>query len=58
MVKWANLIECREDIDFELDTFQEYIFEIANPEINGELTKERIKEIILDLEIKIERTEW
>ncbi|QKX03577.1 hypothetical protein HN014_01160 [Aquimarina sp. TRL1] len=57
LVKWANLIECRDDIDFETDVLQEYIFEIANPEINGELTRERVNEIILDLEMKIERTE-
>lgn len=57
IVKWANLIECREDIAFEPDILQEYIFEIANPEINGELTIERVKEIILDLEMGIERAD-
>lgn len=37
VVAWANLIESREDIDFELgqeQLLQEFVFELANPEIN------------------------
>jgi hypothetical protein len=46
---WANAIECREDIEFEKDEIREIIFELANPEINGEITKERLQEIINEL---------
>lgn len=46
---WANLIECRDDLGFESDPLKEIIFELANPEINGEITQERLKEMILEL---------
>jgi hypothetical protein len=38
---WAEMIEGREDIA-QADTLREFVFEIANPEINGELTDRRI----------------
>lgn len=47
---WANAIECRDDIEFENEEMQEIIFELANPEINGEITKKRLSEIITILE--------
>jgi hypothetical protein len=43
---WANAIECRDDMDFEDDELQEIIFELANPDINGEITEELLKKII------------
>lgn len=43
---WANLIEARDDIEFEVEQIQEYIFELANPEIHGKLTKRKLKEIL------------
>ncbi|HLP55115.1 MAG TPA: hypothetical protein VK151_08805 [Fluviicola sp.] len=46
---WANAIECREDIEFETEEMQEVIFELANPEINDQLTKERLQEFINEL---------
>ncbi|KQS24670.1 hypothetical protein [Dyadobacter sp. Leaf189] len=46
LVERANIIEPRDDLDFEVAEMQEMIFELANPEINGELTKERLQEII------------
>ena len=46
---WANAIECRDDLDFEVEEIQEIIFELASPEINGEITKQRLKEIIKEL---------
>ena len=45
LVHWANLIECRDDIEFQQGYLQEIIFEIANPEINGKMTKKRLNEI-------------
>lgn len=45
---WANLIECRDDIDFENNEIQEIIFELANLEINGQITLLRLKEIAID----------
>ncbi len=39
--KWANAIECREDIEFENDDLQEIISEIANPTLY-EITSEKL----------------
>lgn len=50
LVRWANIIECRDDLDFEVKEIQEIVFELANPEINGEITKERLKEIFNELQ--------
>lgn len=50
LTKWANVIECRDDIGFENEYHQEIIFELANPEINGEITKDSLEEILLNLE--------
>ncbi len=46
---WANIIECRDDLDFEDVEIQEIIFELASPEINGEISKERLRKILNDL---------
>lgn len=46
---WANAIECRDDIDFKYEELSEIIFELANPEINGQITDNRLKEIIKNL---------
>jgi hypothetical protein len=46
---WADAIECRDDLDFESEEIQEIIFELSSPEINGEITKERLQEIVNDL---------
>jgi len=35
---WANLLECREDIEFEPDAAQA-IFDLANPDLQGQLTE-------------------
>lgn len=43
---WANLIEIRDDLDFEDEELQELIFEIANQEINGALTEKRLLEML------------
>lgn len=43
---WANTIECRDDLDFEFNEIQEAIFELANPAINGSITKSRLIEMI------------
>ncbi|MCF0064083.1 hypothetical protein MUK70_27785 [Dyadobacter chenwenxiniae] len=49
LTDWANLIEFRDDLDFELAEMQELTFELASPEINGEISKERLKEMINEL---------
>lgn len=46
LTNWANALECRDDLDFENEEIQEIIFELANPEINGKITKDRLDEII------------
>lgn len=47
--EWANLIECRDDIGFKDNEIQNIIFDLANPEINGKITKESILQIIKKL---------
>ena len=50
LIDWANAIECRDDLEFENEEMQEMIFELGNPEINGEITKERLTQILNILE--------
>jgi hypothetical protein len=38
LVEWANMIECREDIEFEdlyKDQIEKFIFNIANPDLDS-----------------------
>jgi|SRR5690554_4289933 hypothetical protein len=49
LTNWANAIECRDDLDFEAEEMQEIVFELSSPEINGEITKERLQEIVNEL---------
>lgn len=49
LIYWANLIECREDLDVEDDYLEKIIFELANPEINGEVTLYKVNAIIREL---------
>jgi len=44
---WANLIEGREDIDYE--QFNEIIYELANPILTFKLTKARANSILKSL---------
>jgi len=46
---WANEIECREDLSFEDEKIREIIFELANPELNVKITKNRLLEIANEL---------
>lgn len=48
---WANIIECRDDLGFEDIRSQDILFELANPEINGQLTKNRLEEMISELSL-------
>jgi len=50
LTNWANAIECRDDLEFTNEEVPEIIFELANPEINGVITKERLNEIISELQ--------
>jgi hypothetical protein len=48
--EWANMIECREDLDYESPNqkpLEQVIYELANPELEGSLTIERCQEIFL-----------
>jgi hypothetical protein len=47
--EWANTIECRDDLDFEDNDMQEIIFDLANPNINGEITLDLLKAIFCKL---------
>jgi hypothetical protein len=46
--RWANLIECRDDIDYE--GLSDLIFRLSNPEINGQLDPSAANEILRSLE--------
>ena len=46
---WANIVECRDDLDFVNEKLIDILFELANPEINGKITEKRLKEIVKDL---------
>lgn len=35
--KWAEFLECRDDVDYD-NTIIEILFELANPDINGKIT--------------------
>ena len=50
LTNWANAIECRDDLDFESEEMQEIVFELSSPEINGEITKERLQEMVNELQ--------
>lgn len=52
--EWSEAIECREDISFDKnhrEVISEIIFELANPKIAGDLTKEKVKYLIKKLGI-------
>lgn len=44
--EWANIIECRDDVDYELHMMEDLIFELANPYLNGEINKAKLEEMI------------
>ena len=52
LINWANALECRDDLVFKNEAIQEFIFELANPEINGDITKERLQEIVNELQVQ------
>ncbi len=46
---WANLIECREDLEFDPDrknVINDIIFHLANPALQGEITPESCKKLL------------
>ena len=43
LIRWANVLECTDDLGFGNEAQQEFVFELANPEINGEITKKDYK---------------
>lgn len=46
--EWANIIEMREDIEFDEKT-KEAVWELANPKLTQSLTEEAARRIINDL---------
>lgn len=51
---WANLIECREDLDYEelnYERIEEIIFRLANPELEGDLNMSIVKKIAESLDL-------
>ena len=49
---WANLIECREDLEFESSKEKELentIYRLANPVLEGEITPELCRQLISKL---------
>ncbi|UTA66456.1 hypothetical protein [Emticicia sp. 21SJ11W-3] len=50
LIRWANALECRDDLEFNNEAMQEFVFELPNPEINGKITKERLQEVVYKLQ--------
>ncbi|WP_171037842.1 hypothetical protein [Dyadobacter luticola] len=44
--EWANILECRDDVAYENQMMEDIIFELANPYLNGEITKGKLEEIL------------
>ena len=42
--EWANFIECRDDLDYEV--IEGYIYAIANPYIDGYINKEKVTKMV------------
>jgi len=43
--KWANAIECRDDVGFASEALKEVIHELANPLLYGPLDTQRAAEL-------------
>lgn len=51
--KWANIIECREDLENEEsddELINKIIYELANPLLEGDFTLKRCRQYLLSLE--------
>jgi len=46
---WADIVEMRDDIDYETDEVKQAIFEMANPDINGELNQDKVSSLMRSL---------
>jgi hypothetical protein len=42
--EWANFVECRDDLDYEI--IEGYIYALANPDLIGDINKEKIKKML------------
>lgn len=40
--QWANVVECRDDIDYEQQELQDAVFMLANPVLHGAITRESL----------------
>lgn len=49
-VEWLNIIEYRDDLDIEDELVAEFIFDLSSPEINGEITTEKLIKIMKQLD--------
>lgn len=50
---WANLIECREDLEFEEqqhEAIENVIYCLANPALQGEITPDSCRELLATLD--------
>lgn len=45
IVEWADSLESREDIEYDREEVRGTIFLLANPDINGAITKEYVADI-------------
>lgn len=47
--EWANLIECREDLEFEQEkhkAIENTIYHLANPELQGKITSDSCEKLL------------
>lgn len=47
--RWAGLLECRDDVDYEKDCIKEIIHKLSNSYLNGEITIESCQKLIIEM---------
>jgi len=52
--EWANIVECRDDLDFENDKVHQIITELANPILYNKLTRLNLLKLLSRLDITLD----
>jgi hypothetical protein len=48
--EWADALEVRDDVDVTFSLLQDVLFELANANLNGPLTRERARQILREIQ--------
>ena len=49
VAEWADFLELRDDVDYDLELVKEVVHELANPVLEGALTQERARILLAAL---------